>query len=291
MPRQRLQPGERSGSCVLDTAAPFLRCAFRFPCRRYDPDHRESLLNPGKETAKRALQTLNNLRLSANVAGARRAACAHWLPPTASHCHPCSGPLLACMHAPLCRPPACGPPPALPPRPPFPAGNCVLQVLHSDVVETLQLLTMRHLAQQHTQQAQLGSPPAHRQEQQQALEPLAQLLQRAGQDWRDRADHIQASLEGGGACDKCGSLVRVLCVTPCACLLCVDCASPDQDPPRACIRCGEAFRMQVGPAPPCPALHCERACTAARPGPGLPPWPRPLMLSLPATPTAAGGRP
>lgn len=36
---------------------------------RYDPDHRESLLNPGKETTRRARQTLGNLRQGANVAG------------------------------------------------------------------------------------------------------------------------------------------------------------------------------------------------------------------------------
>ena len=48
------------------------------------------------------------------------------------------------------------------------------QVLPSDVDETMQLLTMRHLAaQQQAGQAALPAAPAHRQEQQEAMPTLA----------------------------------------------------------------------------------------------------------------------
>lgn len=129
------------------------------------------------------------------------------------------------------------------------------QVLHSDVEETLQLLTMRQLAEQGqpvpgspTAGAAAGAGPSrpagstHKQEQQAALAPLAQLLEAAGPEWAGRAAHIRACLEEGGACARCSAVVRVLCVAPCACLLCVDCASSERT---ACPQCGEPYRMQA----------------------------------------------
>ena len=159
---------------------------------RYDPDHRESLLNP--RTSKRAKQLLDNLRKSCNV-----------------------------------------------------AGNCTLQVLDSDLEETLALLTHRHLSrprreQQGQQEGEGMEQPAHRGEQQQDLPPLAQLLAEAPPAWQQRAAHICASLEAGGSCELCQAAVRVLCVTPCACLLCVDCLNLERT---RCARCETPYLMQV----------------------------------------------
>lgn len=124
----------------------------------------------------------------------------------------------------------------------------------------MQLLTMRQLAEQglevpcsptagaagpagpHSAANAAAPAPAHKQEQQAALAPLAQLLEAAGREWAARAAHIRECLEEGGACDRCGAVVRVLCVAPCACLLCVDCASSQRT---ACPKCTMHYRMQV----------------------------------------------
>ena len=158
---------------------------------RYDPDNKESLLNPGSRTAGRARQTLNNLRKSCNV-----------------------------------------------------AGNCRLQVLQTDLDETMALLTHRHLSMLRQEQGQQGGgeQPAHRGEQQQDLPPLAELLAESPAAWQERAAHIRASLEFGGSCELCLAAVRVLFVTPCACLLCVDCASLERT---RCARCETPYLMQV----------------------------------------------
>lgn len=132
----------------------------------------------------------------------------------------------------------------------------VLQVQDSDVEETLQLLSMRQLAEQGREvpcsptagtagtagTSSAAAAPAHKQEQQAALAPLAQLLEAAGREWAARAAHIRACLQEGGACDRCAAVVRVLCVAPCACLLCVDCASSQRT---ACPKCAQPYRMQV----------------------------------------------
>ncbi len=117
------------------------------------------------------------------------------------------------------------------------------QVLPDDVEETLALLTIRHLGREQAQQAQPASS-AEDQQQQGSQQPagLAELLEQAGSDWQDRIAVIRESLEEGGACERCSAAVRVVCVAPCACLLCVDCASSNRT---ACPLCATPYRMEA----------------------------------------------
>ena len=119
------------------------------------------------------------------------------------------------------------------------------QVLASDVDETMQLLTARHLADSRPAAAQHRSGAAGSSSGGGGggLAPLPELLAAAGEEWQRRAAHIRACLEEGGACDRCAAVVRVLCVTPgCAHLLCVDCASSDRT---RCARCAAPYVMQA----------------------------------------------
>ncbi|KAL4420646.1 hypothetical protein ABPG75_010302 [Micractinium tetrahymenae] len=142
------------------------------------------------------------------------------------------------------------------------AGNCKLQVLASDVVETMQLLTLRELSRQQGTPAE-AIPLAHRAQQAGDLAPLAELLASAGADWQRRAAHIRACLEEGGPCERCNAVVRVLLAAPCACLLCVDCASTDRE---RCACCATPYGMQAVDDP---------ARKADNPSPK---WPVPLEL-------------
>jgi hypothetical protein len=136
------------------------------------------------------------------------------------------------------------------------AGNCRLQVLQTDLDETMALLTHRQLSKLRQQrQQESGEQPAHRGELQQDLPPLAELLAESPGVWQARAARIRASLEFGGSCELCLAAVRVLLVTPCACLLCVDCASLERT---RCARCETPYLMQV-----CMALVFTGACWPA----------------------------
>lgn len=159
-------------------------------------------------------------------------------------------------------------------------------MLYSDWHETLEFLTKRYL--------ELHSSSGQEQRAQQQ-EPLARLLELAGQEWRDRADAIQDSFQQGGTCDACASAVRVLLVTPsCTHLLCVDCASQHRE---RCTACSTAYQMQVGWAgagagpPGRAAPPCNRAAAwGAAASPTLP-----SQAALPGLPffpqTTARGRP
>ena len=52
---------------------------------------------------------------------------------------------------------------------------------------------------------------------------------------------VEIMLRHGGRCDLCSAVTRIPFVTPCAHLLCVDCAAKDS---RACSKCGTAFKQQ-----------------------------------------------
>lgn len=132
------------------------------------------------------------------------------------------------------------------------AWSTPLQVLEQDVVETMQLLTRRHINMQQLAPDPAAAGPSRQQplvqlchaaeEEEGKPPPLQQLLDEAGPEWSRRARHIRACLEEGGACDLCSSVVRVLCVTPCACLLCVTCASLDRE---RCPQCWQEYYMQA----------------------------------------------
>lgn len=107
------------------------------------------------------------------------------------------------------------------------------QARDSDLVELMQLLMANHLEK---------GQGKHRSDAT-GLAPLPELLEAAGEAWQRRTAHIRACLEEGGACDRCASVVRVLCVTPdCTHLLCVDCASRDRC---RCAHCGTPYKMQA----------------------------------------------
>lgn len=52
---------------------------------------------------------------------------------------------------------------------------------------------------------------------------------------------VEVMLRHGGRCDVCSAVTRMPFVTPCAHLLCVDCAAKDS---HACSKCGTAFKQQ-----------------------------------------------
>jgi hypothetical protein len=120
-----------------------------------------------------------------------------------------------------------------------------LQVVESDVVETLQLLTLRYVHMNGATSAAAGPAPeplVHHAEELGGHPPLNELFGQAGPAAAARMRHIRACLEEGGACEACSAVVRVICATPCACLLCVGCASLDRE---RCPRCDTAYHMQV----------------------------------------------
>lgn len=96
---------------------------------------------------------------------------------------------------------------------------CLPQVKEEDLLETIDLLTAWREAR-HDAAPQPADPG----------------------EWKERLSRIRASLESGGQCDRCSAAVRVLCVTPCACLLCVDCTSLDRT---RCPKCETPYKMQV----------------------------------------------
>jgi hypothetical protein len=96
---------------------------------------------------------------------------------------------------------------------------CLPQVKEEDLLETIDLLTAWREARRDA--APQPADPGESQE---------------------RLSRIRTGLESGGQCDRCPAAVRVLCVTPCACLLCVDCTSLDRT---RCPKCGTPYKMQV----------------------------------------------
>ncbi|CAL8471722.1 g11264 [Coccomyxa elongata] len=97
------------------------------------------------------------------------------------------------------------------------AGNCNLDIKEEDLKETLELLAER-----------LGHFTVD------AVEP----------PWVDAdhpLSHIEEALRHGTTCQLCSTFARMPLVTPCAHLVCVDCAAPHRT---ECPVCKEPYRMQ-----------------------------------------------
>ena len=100
------------------------------------------------------------------------------------------------------------------------AGTCVLQVSQDDLFETLDLLT-KQLGVEFPC-SKLDGPP---------FLPESHEMKR-----------VEDSLCHGGLCDRCQKQYRILFVTPCACLTCVDCTATNR---LACSHCRTPYTMHA----------------------------------------------
>ena len=102
------------------------------------------------------------------------------------------------------------------------SGNCDLQVSNKDLYESLELVSSSLQLEWSVEKTILDTPPYLPEE-----HPLS---------------HLESSLCHGGPCSKCSLIFRVLFVTPCGCLLCVECTSQDR---KRCSNCGVQYLMQT----------------------------------------------
>ncbi|KAK9843797.1 hypothetical protein WJX81_006788 [Elliptochloris bilobata] len=114
------------------------------------------------------------------------------------------------------------------------SGAIVMRLNEEDMKETLEKLVELH---PHLPAVEAQSPP-----------------------WLP-VDHplvgVEGALRHGGACERCAAWSRLLLVTPCIHMLCVDCAGLDRE--RCALEaCGRAYRMQA-------VDHAERALFNKRP--------------------------
>lgn len=106
------------------------------------------------------------------------------------------------------------------------AGVCDLQVSNEDLWDTLELLSDRQGLQMPSKDTFISGPPY--------LDEIHPLRR------------IEDTLCHGGICDTCSQYYRILFVTPCACITCVDCTAIDR---YKCSHCGEPYTMHASTDP------------------------------------------
>lgn len=106
------------------------------------------------------------------------------------------------------------------------AGTCALRVSDEDLWDTLELLSSRQGLEMPSKEILVSGPPY--------LDETHPLRR------------IEDSLCHGGTCDTCSQFYRILFVTPCACITCVDCTATDR---YTCSHCGTPYTMHASTDP------------------------------------------